>query len=92
MIYKDENGKTKYYYYKKKIGRKKKRGPKRKPKKRGCEHQQPWNYKIISCTFNKQDYVVGYFHTIDEVELAKQKLLLENESIILYGDEYKKYN
>ena len=71
-----------YYYYKKKVGRPKKRGPKKKPKKRGVEHQEPWNYKIVRCDFRKQDAVIGIFHDLDEVEYAKSVLLEENGKII----------
>lgn len=81
-IFEDENGNRTYYYYKKKIGRPKKRGPKKKPKKRGSEHQEPWNFKIIKCDFRKQDSVIGIFHNLDEVESAKQQLLKENEKIV----------
>lgn len=81
-IFEDENGNRTYYYYKKKIGRPKKRGPKKKPKKRGSEHQQPWNYKIIKCDFRKQDSVIGIFHDLGEVDAAKQILLDENDKII----------
>ncbi len=92
MIYKDKNGNTKYYYYKKKRGRKKKRGPKKIIKKIGRKKQQTWNYKIISCTFNKQDSVVGYFHTMNETEIAKQKLLLENDSICIEKKTFIPFN
>lgn len=82
MIFEDQFGKRTYYYYKKKRGRPKKRGPKRKPKKRGCEHQSPWDYKIVLCNFKNQDSVTGYFHTIDEMESAKKELYRENSEII----------
>ena len=81
-IFEDENGRRTYYYYKKKVGRPKKRGPKKKPKKRGVEHQEPWNYKIVRCDFRKQDAVIGIFHDLDEVDYAKSVLLEENKNVI----------
>ena len=81
-IFEDENGRRTYYYYKKKVGRPKKRGPKKKPKKRGVEHQEPWNYKIVRCDFMKQDAVIGIFHDLDEVEYAKGVLLEENRNVV----------
>lgn len=74
--------KKKYYYYKKKIGRPKKRGPKRKLKKRGRSWQQPWNFKLILCDFHKQKRVVGVFHDYQEAEKAKEVLLSRNSSIV----------
>ena len=81
-IFEDEYGNRTYYYYKKKIGRPKKRGPKKKPKKRGKEHQEPWDYKIVKCDFKTQDKVVGVFHNLDEVEVAKRTLLKENKEVV----------
>lgn len=81
-IFEDEEGKRTYYYYKKKVGRKKKRGPKKKKKKRGCEHQKPWDFKIVVCNFKKQESVIGIFHDLDEVETAKSFLLEENKKVV----------
>lgn len=81
-IFEDENGKRTYYYYKKKVGRPKKRGPKKKRKKRGSNHQESWDYKIVKCIFRKQDSVIGIFHNLDEVEVAKKYLLDENSKVI----------
>ena len=72
-----------YYYYKKKIGRHKKTGKKRSPRKRGRTWQETWDFKIIKCIFNKQDEFIGVFHNLSEVEKAKQILEKENENIVL---------
>ena len=79
----NKDGKKVYYYYKKKIGRPKKRGPKKKPKKRGRSWQEPWNFKIVLCDFKKQDRVIGYFHNLTETNVAVEHLKEENEKIIL---------
>ena len=78
-----KNGKKYYYYYKKKVGRKKKRGPKPKPKKRGRSWQQPWDYKIIKCTNRKQIRVIGVLHNRQEVEKAVNALKEKNEKVIV---------
>lgn len=66
MLKKRKDGTTYYYYYKKKRGRHKKPGKKHTPKKRGRSWQEGWDFKIIKCTFNKQDEFVGVFHDLTE--------------------------
>ena len=83
MIKKREDGTTYYYYYKKKVGRPKKRGRKKQPKKRGRSWQKPWDFKIVRCTFNKQDEFVGRFHDLGEVEQARKILEEENNKVVL---------
>lgn len=81
MLKKRKDGTTYYYYYKKKVGRHKKTGRKHIPKKRGRSWQEPWNFKIIKCTFNKQDEFIGVFHDLTEVEKAKKILETENNNV-----------
>ena len=82
MIKKSKDGTEYYYYYKKKVGRHKKRGRKPNPKKKTEKWQEPWDFKIIKCTFNKQDAFIGVYHNLTEVEKAKQLLEEENSQII----------
>lgn len=81
------DGTTYYYYYKKKIGRKKKVGRKKKPKKRGRSWQERWNFKIIKCTFKKQDEFIGKYHDAEEVENIKRIIEQENKQIV-FPTEY----
>ena len=83
----DSSGNTKYYYYKKKVGRHKKRGPKKKPRKRGRSWQEPWNFKLILCNSKKQVKYLGVFHDTEEVEYAK-KLLLQKNSEVVFPKKY----
>jgi len=83
MVRISENGVKYYYYYKKKVGRHKKTGKKRKPKKRGRSWQEQWNYKVIRCVFNKQIEYLGKFHDIEEIEEYKKVLTDKNSEIIL---------
>lgn len=76
------NGKIYYYYYKKKCGRHKKPGPKKKPKKRGRSWQEPWDFKIIGCRFNRQIKYVGIYHNAEEAEYVKKILEEENSKIV----------
>ena len=76
------DGTTYYYYYKKKCGRRKKPGPKRKKKKPGRSWQEPWNYKIVKCSFNRQTEFIGIFHNIGEIELVKEKLKEINKNVL----------
>ena len=82
MKYIDNSGNTKYYYYKKKVGRPKKRGPKRKPKKRGRSWQEPWDYKIILCNSKKQIKYIGVYHNLDEVECVKSWMINRNNKVV----------
>lgn len=100
-IYIDENGKKSYYYYKKKIGRPKKRGPKKKPKKRGRSWQETWDYKIIQCNSKKQEKVIGYFHNITEAINASNILKERNKDVVFpikifndrkIGKRFNEYN
>lgn len=79
-------------YYKKKIGRPKKRGPKKKLKKRGRSWQEPWNYKVIKCISKKQDKVIGIFHTLREVNDFKSKLIDLNNQVIFPKKHTIHYN
>ena len=83
MLKKRKDGTTYYYYYKKKRGRHKKPGRKKTPKKRGRSWQEKWDFKIVKCTFNKQDEFIGVFHDLQEVEEAKKILEAENSKVIL---------
>ena len=78
-----KDGTTYYYYYKKKVGRHKKTGRKHVPQKRGRAWQETWDFKIIKCTFNKQDEFIGVFHDLTEVEEAKRILEKENSEVSL---------
>lgn len=80
MIKTRKDGTKYYYYYKKKVGRHKKTGKKHTPRKRGREWQETWDFKIVKCTFNKQDEFIGIFHDLTEVEAAKKILETENNS------------
>jgi len=77
-----EKPKKKYYYYKKKIGRHKKPGPKKKKKMRGRRWQEPWDFKIVICSFRKQIKYVGQYRNLAEVEKEKKKLMEYNNSIL----------
>lgn len=77
-----DDGHVSYYYYKKKLGRKKKTGRKRKKKTRGRRWQETWDYKIVRCTFNKQDEYIGNYRNLEEVEYARRVLEEENERIV----------
>ena len=77
----DSNGNIRYYYYKKKVGRHKKRGPKKKSKKHGRSWQETWNFKIILCSDKKQIKYLGVFHDAEEVEYAKRILLQKNKEV-----------
>ena len=81
------DGHTYYYYYKKKIGRHKKSGPKKKPKKRGPKHTERWFFKIIKCNFNKQVDFIGFYHNIEEAEFAR-KILEERNAAIVFPKKY----
>ena len=78
-----KDGTTYYYYYKKKVGRHKKTGRKHTPQKRGRAWQETWDFKIIKCTFNKQDEFIGIFHDLTEVEEAKRILEKENSKVLM---------
>lgn len=78
----EKKPKKKYYYYKKKIGRHKKPGPKKKKKMRGRRWQEPWDFKIVICSFRKQTKYVGQYRKLADVEEAKKKLMEYNESIL----------
>lgn len=81
MLKTRKDGTKYYYYYKKKVGRHKKTGKKRAIHKRGRSWQETWDFKIIKCTFNKQDEFIGVFHNLTEVELARQMLENENNQV-----------
>ena len=83
MIKRRKDGTKYYYYYKKKVGRHKKTGKKHTPRKRGREWQETWDFKIVKCTFNKQDEFIGIFHNLTEVEEAKRILESENNNVSL---------
>ena len=83
MIKTRKDGTKYYYYYKKKVGRHKKTGKKHIPRKRGREWQETWDFKIVKCTFNKQDEFIGIFHDLTEVEEAKRILENENNNVSL---------
>lgn len=78
----DSTGNVKYYYYKKKVGRHKKPGPKKKPRKRGRSWQEPWDFKLILCSSKKQVKYLGAFHNAEEVEFTKKQLLKQNSEVI----------
>lgn len=82
MIKYTKDGKKYYYYYKKKHGRHKKTGKKHKLKKRGRSWQKKWNFKIVKCTFNKQDEFIGVYHDVTEVEKVKNLIENENRKVI----------
>lgn len=81
MIKKRKDGTTYYYYYKKKVGRHKKTGRKRTPKKRGRSWQEGWDFKIIKCTFNKQDEFIGAYHDLTEVNKVVEVLENRNNQV-----------
>ena len=83
MLKTRKDGTKYYYYYKKKLGRHKKTGKKHTPHKRGRAWQKPWDFKIIKCTFNKQDEFIGIFHNLTEVEEAKRILENENNKVLI---------
>jgi len=83
MIKTRKDGTKYYYYYKKKVGRHKKTGKKHTPRKRGREWQETWDFKIVKCTFNKQDEFIGIFHDLTEVEAVKKILETENSNVLL---------
>ena len=76
---------TPYYsYYKKKIGRPKKRGPKKKaytPVKE--KKMKKWDFKILQFDFKKQVKYIGQYHDYEEVSQKLKELLEENEKIEL---------
>lgn len=82
-----EAGNTYYYYYKKKVGRHKKSGPKKKPKKRGPKHAKKWNFKIFQFNFKKQVKFIGYYHDAEEAEYAR-KILEERNAAVVFPKKY----
>lgn len=72
-----------YYKYKRKIGRPKKRGPKPKPKKKGPKNPMVWDWKIVQCTYKKQETFIGYYHNEEEVEQVKSILVKRNEEVLI---------
>lgn len=82
MIKKKADGTKYYYYYKKKVGRHKKPGRKKVPKKRGRSWQEPWDFKIVRCTFHKQDEFIGRYHNAAEVEEVRQILEEKNNNVV----------
>jgi hypothetical protein len=79
------DGKVWYYYpKKKKVGRKKKRGPKKKKKETWVRRVfPPWNFRIILCGNKEQIKKIGRYHDELEVSEAKEKLIQENNKILI---------
>lgn len=80
-----EDGRVWYYYpKKKKLGRKKKRGPKKKKKETWVRRTfEPWNFKIVICGNKKQIKNIGRYHNEIEVSEIKEKLIEENNNILI---------
>ena len=80
-------GKEYNYYYKKKVGRHKKPGPKKKPKKRGPKNPKKWNFKIIRFDFKKQTKFIGVYHDAEEAAFVK-KILLERNAAVVFPKKF----
>lgn len=78
-----EDGRVTYYYYKKKKGRHKKTGPKKKLiKKKKYKKTLSWDFKILACESNKQTAYIGKYHTLGDVEKAKNALCEKNDCVL----------